>query len=68
MQLYIPIASWFAGAIVAAVALFLPDYWTFFAVGAVGWATVCGSTAVIIYEMRRIRAEDKKKSELSEKR
>jgi hypothetical protein len=67
MQLYILVVTWFIGAAVAGLALLIPDYWTFFAVGAVGWITVIGASALIIYEIKRIRAEDKKKSELSEK-
>jgi hypothetical protein len=67
MQLYILVVTWFIGAAVAGLALLIPDYWTFFTVGAVGWITVIGASALIIYEIKRIRAEDKKKSELSEK-
>jgi hypothetical protein len=67
LQLYILVVTWFVGAAVAGLALLIPDYWTFFAVGATGWITVCGSSALIIYEIKRIRAEDKKKSELAEK-
>ena len=66
MQLYILVATWFIGAAVAGLALLIPDYWTFFKVGAAGWVTVGGSTALIIYEIKKIRAEDKKKSELAE--
>lgn len=57
---------WFVGAGVAGLALLIPDYWTYFTVGAIGWITVCASSALIIYEIKRIRAEDKKKSELAE--
>jgi hypothetical protein len=67
LQLYILVVTWFIGAAVAGLALLIPDYWTFFVVGAIGWVTVCGSSAFIIYEIKRIRAEDKKKSELAEK-
>ena len=67
MQLYILVVTWFIGAAVAGLALLIPDYWTFCAVGAIGWVTVCGSSALIIYEIKRIRAEDKKKNELAEK-
>lgn len=67
MQLYILVVTWFIGAAVAGLALFIPDYWTFFIVGAMGWITVCASSALIIYEIKRTRAEDKKKSELAEK-
>lgn len=56
---------WFVGAAVAGLALLIPDYWVYVMVGAAGWITVCGSSAFIIYEIKRIRAEDKKKSELA---
>jgi hypothetical protein len=67
LQLYILVVTWFVGAAVAGLALLIPDYWTFFAVGAVGWITVSGSSALIIYEIKRIRGEDRKKNELAEK-
>ena len=67
MQLYILVVTWFIGAAVAGLALLIPDYWTFFAIGAIGWITVSCSSALIIYEIKRTRAEDKKKSELAEK-
>lgn len=67
MQIYLFVILWFVGAAVAGLALLIPDYSTFFIVGAIGWITVCGSTAIIIYEIKRVRAEDKKKSELAEK-
>jgi len=61
------VVTWFIGAAVAGLALLIPDYWTFFAVGSIGWSTVSCSSALIIYEIKRTRAEDKKKSELAEK-
>ena len=67
MQLYILVVTWFVGAAVAGLALLIPDYLTFFAIGAIGWITVGCSTALIIYEIKRTRGEDKKKSELAEK-
>jgi hypothetical protein len=67
LQLYILVVTWFVGAAVAGLALLIPDYWIFFAVGAIGWITVGGSTALIIYEIKRIRGEDKKKNALAEK-
>jgi hypothetical protein len=65
MQLYILVITWFAGAAVAGLALLIPDYWIYVTVGAIGWIIVSGSTLLIIYEIKRIRAEDKKKSELA---
>ena len=67
MQLYVLVVTWFIGAAVAGLALLIPDYWVYVAVGAAGWITVCGSSALIIYEIKRIRAEDKKKNELAGK-
>ena len=67
MQLSILVVTWFIGAAVAGLALLHPDYWTFFTVGAIGWITICGSSALIVYEIKKIRAEDKKKSELAER-
>jgi hypothetical protein len=32
-----------------------------------GWITICAATGLIVYEIKRIRAEDRKKSELAEK-
>ena len=67
MQLYVLVVTWFIGAAVAGLALLIPDYWVYVAVGAAGWITVCGLSALIIYEIKRIRAEDKKKNELAGK-
>jgi hypothetical protein len=65
LHLYLLVILWFVGAGVAGIALLIPDYYTYVIVGAAGWITVSGSTALIIYEIKRIRAEDKKKSELA---
>ena len=67
MQLYVLVVTWFVGAAVAGLALLIPDYWVFFAVGAAGWITVSASSALIIYEIKKTRREDKKKSERTEK-
>ena len=67
MQIYILLVTWFVGAAIAGLALLIPVYSTYFIVGAIGWITICGSSALIIYEIKRTRAEDKKKSELAEK-
>jgi hypothetical protein len=57
---------WCAGLATAAIAIFVPVYWDFVAVGAAGWITVGISSALIFYEMKRVKAEDRKK-ELAEK-
>jgi len=66
LRLQLLVTTWFIGAAVAGLALLIPNYWVYVAVGAAGWITVCGSSALIIYEIKKTRAEDKKKSELAE--
>ncbi len=61
MHIYILIAIWFAGIGTAGIALFMPQYWDYVVVGAAGWITVGASTGLILYEIKRIRAEDRKK-------
>lgn len=61
MHLYVLIAIWFAGIATATIAVFLPEYSVYVAVGAAGWMTAGVSTALILYEIKRIRAEDRKK-------
>lgn len=61
MHIYILIAIWCSGIATAAIAIFLPVYNDFFIVGAIGWITVAASSALILYEIKRIRAEDRKK-------
>lgn len=60
------IIVWFAGLATAAGAILIPVYWHFVAVGAIGWITVAASSGLIFYEMKRVKAEDRKK-ELAEK-
>lgn len=61
MHIYILIAIWSVGIATAAIAIFLPDYYVFLAVGATGWIIVAASSGLIFYEIKRIRAEDRKK-------
>lgn len=61
MHVYILLAIWFAGAFIAGGALLIPVYVQYVIVGAIGWATICASSALIFYEMKKIKAEDKKK-------
>ncbi len=61
MHVYILLAIWFAGAFIAGGALFIPIYDQYVIVGAIGWVTICASSALIFYEMKKIKAEDKKK-------
>jgi hypothetical protein len=61
MRIYTLIAIWFAGIATAGIALFLPRYSDYLIVGIAGWITVAASTGLILYEIKRIRAEDRKK-------
>jgi len=61
MQIYILVAIWFAGIATAGIALLLEDYFNYVVIGTAGWTTVVASSAMIFYEIKRIRAEDRKK-------
>ncbi len=61
MHIYVLIAIWCGGIATAALAIFIPVYTTFVMVGATGWITVAASTGLILYEIKRIRGEDRKK-------
>jgi hypothetical protein len=61
MQIYILVAIWFAGIATAGAALLLEDYSNYAVVGTAGWTTVLASLGMIFYEIKRIRAEDRKK-------
>ena len=58
------IVIWWAGAAIATVALFVPIYNNYVVTVGIGWAIVVVTTGLIFFEMRRIKAEDKKKEEL----
>lgn len=61
MHTYILVIVWFVGAGLAGIALFFPVYNDYLIVSSVGWATIITSSALIFYEMKRIKAEDRKK-------
>lgn len=61
MHIHILLAIWFVGAAIAGGALFIPVYNNYVIVGTIGWITIIASSALIFYEMKRIRAEDRKK-------
>jgi hypothetical protein len=61
MQIYILVAIWFAGIATAGIALLLEDYSNYVVIGTAGWTTVVASSAMIFYEIKRIRTEDRKK-------
>jgi hypothetical protein len=55
---------WWCGAAVTTIALFIPVYNSYFIVGAIGWSIVIVCTFLVFFEMRRVKAEDKKKEDL----
>ncbi len=59
--------AWFVGAVIAGIALLIPVYSQYLVVSVAGWIIICAATGLIVYEIKRIRAEDRKKSELAEK-
>lgn len=65
MNIYVLVVTWFAGAAVATIALFVPDYDNYLIVSIAGWVTILVATGLIVYEIKRIRAEDKKRNELA---
>ncbi|HEY7733861.1 MAG TPA: hypothetical protein VIB07_03625 [Nitrososphaera sp.] len=67
MNIYILVVAWFVGAGIAGTALLIPVYSQYLVVSVAGWITICAATGLIVYEIKRIRAEDRKKSELAEK-
>ena len=61
MHIYVLIVIWFAGIATAGIALLMPHYSDYLIVGIAGWITIAISSGLIIYEIKRIRAEDRKK-------
>jgi hypothetical protein len=55
------IIIWWLGAVTAAISLLIPLYSFYVIIGSTGWAVVLSTTALIIYEIKRIKEEDKKK-------
>ena len=61
MHIYILIGIWCSGIAAAAGAIFVPTYENFVIIGSIGWITVAASSGLILYEIKRIRSEDRKK-------
>ena len=55
------IIIWWLGAVTAAISLLIPFYAAYVIVGSIGWSVVLSTTGLIIYEIKRIKEEDKKK-------
>lgn len=61
ISLQILIIIWWLGAVLAAISLLIPLYSAYVIIGSIGWAVVLSTTALIVYEIKRIKEEDKKK-------
>jgi membrane protein implicated in regulation of membrane protease activity len=66
INLQLLIIIWWIGAAIAASAFLIRIYKIYLIVGIAGWIIISTSTMLIIYEIRRIKEEDKSK-ELAEK-
>jgi hypothetical protein len=64
-SLQILIIIWWVGAGIASIAIVIHRYEQYTIVGTAGWIITITSTALIIYEIKRIKEEDK---ELMERR
>ena len=64
-SLQILIIIWWVGAGIASIAIVIHRYEQYTIVGTAGWIIMIASTALIIYEIKRIKEEDK---ELMERR
>lgn len=64
-SLQILIIVWWVGAGIASIAIVIHRYEQYTIVGTAGWIIMIASTALIIYEIKRIKEEDK---ELMERR
>ena len=65
LSLQILIIIWWVGAGIASIAIVIHRYEQYTIVGTAGWIITIASTALIIYEIKRIKEEDK---ELMERR
>ena len=61
INLQILIIIWWIGAAVAAGSLLIHIYELYVIVGILGWSVVLITTALIVYEIRIIKQEDKRR-------
>ncbi len=64
INLQILVISWWLGAAVALSSFFLPVYIHHIIIGIIGWSIILISTILIIYEIKKIKEEDKRTKEL----
>ena len=58
-SLQILIVIWWIGASIATIAIIFHKYEQYALIGTTGWIITIASTALIIYEIKRIKEEDK---------
>ncbi|HET9806338.1 MAG TPA: hypothetical protein VFP49_05480 [Nitrososphaeraceae archaeon] len=56
--------SWWVGAAIALFSFLLPVYIHYIIIGIIGWSIILTSTILIIYEIKKIKEEDKRTNEL----
>ena len=59
-SLQILVVIWWIGAGIATLAIIFHKYEQYTLVGTTGWIITIASTALIIYEIKRIKQEDKR--------
>jgi hypothetical protein len=59
-SLQILIVIWWIGAGIASIAIVFHKYEQYALVGTTGWVITIATTALIIYEIKRIKEEDKR--------
>jgi FtsH-binding integral membrane protein len=59
-SLQILIVIWWIGAGIASIAIVFHKYEQYALVGTTGWVITIATTALIIYEIKKIKEEDKK--------
>jgi hypothetical protein len=61
ISLQILIIIWWLGALASATSLFIPNYFAYVIIGSIGWVVILSTTTLTIYEIKRIKEEDKRK-------
>jgi 4-hydroxybenzoate polyprenyltransferase len=64
INLQILVISWWLGAAIALFSFLLPVYIHYIIIGIIGWSIILISTMLIIYEIKKIKEEDKRTKEL----
>ena len=60
ISLQLLIVSWWIGASIAITSFLIPVYNYHIIVAFIGWSIIVGSTILIIYEIKKIKQEDRK--------